>query len=609
MALTAVALLAASCLDGGASNPPATTATSASPTTTAPPPTAPPPTAAPTTTRPGPGPGGIARLGVEDEPTTLNGFLPGGASATTALIAHLHGARVAGVDGVTLEPVPLLITELPTLDNGGLTINDDGTMTVRYQIRPEAQWSDGIPVTGSDFAFTYQVVMDPELHIVKTGYEDIDPGSIAVADKAFQFTMAAPTLQVGFLFDEIIPRHVVEGSDFTADWNDRLWPSAGPFVVERWVAGDHMSLVRNPNYWVTDPATGQRLPYLDGIEVVFFTEARALAGAFARGEVDIMSPSPTDDLALIEQVDALAGEGAQIGMAPAPSWEHLGFQLGEKRLESNPGSYNRFVEFRQAVAHAIDRQAIADAVFGGRVSPLSSYVEVFDPELAGVGWEQYPYDPERARRLIDELCARDDTDCGTSSPTVVFTAADNSVGRLVVASLLGEMLQAAGIAYEEQLEPSSLFFGETMLAGSYDVAGWAWTGPSFGLAGLVAIHNVWDPDTPPPAGTNYHRIGTPAVSGAGEPFDQGQSSVVDDATERFAEVRDEMNLTVDPDRLASLVAEGEALLADNAWIVPLYQRVDVGAAWPDRIAGFVHNPSVGGDTWNAGFWYSLVRDG
>ena len=66
-----------------------------------------------------------------------------------------------------------------------------------------------------------------------------------------------------------------------------------------------------------------------------------------------------------------------------------------------------------------------------------------------------------------------------------------------------------------------------------------------------------------------------------------------------------MNGTVDDGRARGYIAEAEAILADQVVIIPLYQRLDPGAVWADTIAGYKHNPSQAGDTWNSEFWYRL----
>ena len=139
-----------------------------------------------------------------------------------------------------------------------------------------------------------------------------------------------------------------------------------------------------------------------------------------------------------------------------------------------------------------------------------------------------------------------------------------------------------------------MFFGETLETGNWDLGQWAWVGSS-GLAGLVAIHDVFDPDNAPVeesrGGANFYRWGT------------GDSSVIDDSTARFADVVDLMKATVDEAALRELIAEAEEILADQVVIIPLFSRPAVGVAWADEIGGYTFNPSDAGHTWNIESWY------
>jgi ABC-type oligopeptide transport system substrate-binding subunit len=69
--------------------------------------------------------------------------------------------------------------------------------------------------------------------------------------------------------------------------------------------------------------------------------------------------------------------------------------------------------------------------------------------------------------------------------------------------------------------------------------------------------------------------------------------------------RDLMNATVDETELKALISEAEKILADNLVIIPLYQRLDPGAVWADKIGGYKHNPSQAGDAWNIELWYRI----
>ena len=154
-----------------------------------------------------------------------------------------------------------------------------------------------------------------------------------------------------------------------ADWNDTMWLSAGPFIFDTWNKGEFIRLVRNDNYWKIDPATGQQLPYLDEVIFRFIPDTTALVNAWKARELDVINPPP--DVGQLEELIALEAEGASVEVLGGPVWEHLNFQLGDGRLARNPGSYNEHIEFRRAVAHAIDKDRIVDGSLRGRSSRLT----------------------------------------------------------------------------------------------------------------------------------------------------------------------------------------------------------------------------------------------
>jgi ABC-type transport system substrate-binding protein len=382
-----------------------------------------------------------------------------------------------------------------------------------------------------------------------------------------------------------------------------MWVSGGPFEFDQWQKGEFVRLTRNANYWKTDVVTGPQLPYLDSVIFRFIPETAALINAFKAREVDMINPPPS--IETIEDLQTLEGQGASVEVLSGPIWEHLTFQFGDGRLTRNPNSYNEVLEYRQAVAHTIDKSKIVDEILKGQVEPMDSYVEAFSPTLSQGSWAQYDYNPERAIELLADLCARDDTDCDARPVTTVFSTTSNNDARVTLSQLFVEMFEDVGIIYVNELEDSSLFFGETLDFGLWDLGEFAWVGTP-GFAGLIGIHDVWDPESAPPDGQNFYRYGTAAVEGADpDGFNQGPSSVIDEASMRIAELRDLMNSTVDVDELIVFMNEMETLVADNVVIIPLYARLDPGAVWADEIGGYKHNPSQAGDTWNIEEWYRV----
>ncbi len=590
--LIAFALVAAACSsandDAGGTEttaaPAPTTTAAPAPTTTAPAPTTTAP--APTTTeapleRPY---GGEAIVGDAQEPPTLNPFVPGGDNFIVSIVGQGYFAGVQEISGFTLELIPELVTELPTVENGGVTLNEDGTMTVSYTILDEAQWSDGEPITGQDFEYTLSVILDPDNPVDKTVYEDIDLDTLVVEDKAFEYTIAAPTALYELIFGTIIPQHSVEGTDFATAWNETMWPSAGPFIFDSWAKGESITLVRNDNYWKVDPETGQQLPYLDSVTFKFIPESESLITAFKAREVDIIQPDP--NTAIIETLQALQSEGARVEVLSGLVWEHLNFQFSDARFEMNEFSCNENYNMRLAVAQTVDKTVLTDEILAGQVEPLESFVDAFSPTLSQEAWSQYSVDNAAAADSYATAVEETGKDC-----SVTFSTTSNNDARVKMSELFVGMFEASGIPYTNELQDSSLFFGETLDNGQWDLGEWAWVG-SPGLSGLVGIFDVWDPESPPPDGGNYYRWGI------GE-----EGAYTDEATARFAEVRDELNATVDPAELEALINEGENLIADNLVIIPLYARLVTAAVWADEVGNFKHNPTQAGHTWNMEFWY------
>ena len=604
--LIAFALVAAACASEPDAVEETTTTTTAAPAATTT--TAAPATTTTTTEAPLVRPyGGEVIVADDQEPPTLNAFAPGGNNFIVGIIGQAYNAGVQEIDGFTLELIPELVTELPTVTNGGVTINDDGTMTVTYQIREEAVWEDGTPISGHDFEFTYDIIMNPDLPIGKATYEDIDPDSVVAGDKTFEYTLTAPTVLYDLLFGLILPAHAITPETFIEDWNDKMWPSAGPFIFDEWAQGEFVRVVRNPNYWKTDAETGQQLPYLDSVIFKFIPETEAIITAFKAREIDIIQPPPSSET--IETLQALEGEGARVEVLSGPVWEHLNFQFGPKRFDRNPNSCNENFNMRAAIAHTIDKTLLTDEILAGQVEPLQSYVEAFSPLLSQASWAQYTHDVAKATEFYAAAVAETGKEC-----SVVFSTTSNNDARVKMSELFVGMFEASGIPYENELVDSSVFFGEWLDAGTWDLGEWAWVG-SPGLSGLVSIHDVFDPEQPPPLGSNYYRWGTSELSDEEYEGDNAvyagsnESSVKDAATARYAEVRDLMNETVDDVELLALINEAENILADNLVIFPLYARLVTAAVWEDEVGGFKHNPTTASHTWNIENWWRVDLEG
>ncbi len=617
-------------------------------------------------------------------PVQLNPLLGGGG---VEFVWWAYSGGVWRIDANEGKLVPDLVTELPSTTNGGLRLNPDGSMTVRYEIDPDALWSDGVPVSGDDFAFTYDVVTgtvarieaareseEPEIVATDCGndvtmadlevlgsswYEGIVPGSVRAGPKTFEYTLAEASGYSEQLFWRVVPKHAVEGTDFVRDWIDRAWPSAGPFVIESFTPRLEMGMVRNENYWRIDPESGQRLPYLDRFVLsefldeaaarlpeeyrrfhrIFnecgFEEAVAAVGLrfgdpddlafvdaafqeFTDVQIELYLDGVLSDLplqAFDERVSRLQGEGLEFRFVDSGIWEHLAFHYGDNRLRSNQDSLVEHLEFRTAVAHAIDRDKLAAEALGVPVEPIDSLVDAFSAQSFGAAWGIYDHDPEEARRQLSLLCDRLARDCEADPPALVFTWDAFRPDRRKLGELLAEMLGAVGITVE--LEAQELFQLVGLGGGCqpWEMTTFAWASNE-GFAPLLGSFLAFDP------ADNVYAWGIPEVTGiADDPdtpdcdesliWNQGPSAARNEFTERYGDLVSRVQQTADPASYLPAFAEMEDILAERVVMIPLYRRPFASSHDSDVLGGYgyewqLQQPQV---LWNVDRWYRADLSG
>ena len=304
--------------------------------------------------------GGIVRAGIVGELSGMNPYLIG-ADRSLLAIHHLVAASAFRLDPTTHDLVPGVVVALPTLGNGGLTINPEGTMTVRIEVDRDAFWSDARRVSGADFVRTYEVVQAHHEVVhpdIVAAFDRIVAGSLAIDGASVQFTLDAPTLDLAGLFAQLVPAHQVDVDSFLEAWLAEPWESAGPFVLGG-TSGNVLTFVPNPQYRRLGD-DGARLPYLDGIEVQLYESTELAVAALSDGAVDVVGAIDEPDLvSIVSQV-----EGVHVDVRRGPGWEQIGFQFGPGALATNAASVIDRAQIRRAVLAALDRAAIADAVHG-----------------------------------------------------------------------------------------------------------------------------------------------------------------------------------------------------------------------------------------------------
>lgn len=287
------------------------------------------------------------------------------------------------------RPFPKLVTELPTMENGG--VSEDGTV-ITLKLRDDIVWSDGTPLTADDFVFTYEMIVN-ESNTVSSMYPYDKLDSVEAADeRTVVMTFAEPLASwQSSLWKGIMPKHILEpvfevdGSIDEAEWNLAPTVSCGPFSFAEWESGSYLHMVKNPNYWLGEPK-------IEEVYFQFVPDDASQTAALIAGDADLGTFPPLSD------VPALEAGGLRIITQSGGYSEGWFFNFREM---ASPGA--RDVKVRQAIAQAIDREGINEDLLLGLThapetlwDPLMAYGYV-SPDI--VPWK---YDPEAAKELLEE---------------------------------------------------------------------------------------------------------------------------------------------------------------------------------------------------------------
>jgi peptide/nickel transport system substrate-binding protein len=391
---------------------------------------------------------------LRSEPERYNRYAEGTAAAD--LVSLLVDGRLVRVNRSTDTIEPALAESW--------TMSDDGR---RYTLalRRDVRFSDGTPFTAADVLFSARALYDPRVSSplasgTRIGGEPIT--FAAVDDFTVTMTLPAPFAPGLRLLDNlpILPRHRLEAALDAGTFND-AWrvgtPLAeiaglGPFVLAEHAAGQRLVFERNPHYWRTGDE-GERLPYLDRLVVLIVPDQNTEALRLAAGDIDLMSNGdirPEDYASYKRASDAGQLRLLDVGVGLDPNL--LWFNLTPATATRLPWLHDRRV--RQAIALAVDRQAMADTVYLGAAVPVYGPVTPGNQVWASPSAPSYPHDPARARALLAEAGLTDRNgdgmlDDGQGRPVrfTIVTQKGNTL-RERSAAVVQEHLRQVGVAVD-----------------------------------------------------------------------------------------------------------------------------------------------------------------
>jgi peptide/nickel transport system substrate-binding protein len=494
-------------------------------------------------------------VGYDREPDTLNRF-------STHI---LEDTMICISEGLTvwnerMEAVPVLANVVPSPENGLVRVLDDGRLEVTWQLRSGIRWHDGAPFTSKDVAFTVATINSPDYNPESTeGFDLIE--SVATPDD-LTAVVTYENVYAGYqdqFWRGALPSHVLEGKDVNAfPEYDRRPIGTGPYKVKEWRTGQHLLLERNEEYW-------RGAPRIREILFRFLPSSNTRVNQLRAGEVHVVDNVPLDKLDELEGV-----EGLELSRTMANSYAHVALNLKEVPAF-------RDLRVRQAIAHAIDRRAIAEDVLEGVVTVVDSVIQpmswAFDPRVTF-----YPYDPAKAKALLAEAGYRDENGDGIvekDGAPLSFpgtTRSGHAEWELVL-QVVQAQLRAVGVGMEiRNYEPTLL--GELWFGGKLPFFLSAWTLPAD-----PEITLFFASDRTPPRGRNIYYY----------------------ENDELTRILYSSDRTVDREKRKELLFEAQRIVAREAPVIPLYNRTIV-SAFPAALRNVKPNPTNAGLFWNVHAW-------
>ena len=369
------------------------------------------------------------------------------------------------------EPVPDALSEIPTIENGD--VSRDG-LTLKYKLRPNIKFHDGVPMTSKDLWFTWTCVMNKHNNVITTdGYKDI--ASIDYRDPhvaVFHMKKVyAPFLQQIFGVNgnaPILPEHLLaKFNDDKGSFNTAPFQSApvgsGPFKFVEWQRGSSVRMDAFADFFLGRPKLNEVIYSIMPDENTMLTQLRT-------HEIDMEIRGSG---VLWDQYKSLPDT---VAIHPQEYvYDHIDFNITHPPLGD--------LQVRRALAFAIDRKTILDKIYHG----LGELVPADESPSIGKAYEpnvmRYPYDPAKAKSILDADGWQSGSDGirvknGVRLAFNYSTQNESTVGLRIQEQVL-RYWHDIGVEANVKNTPTALFFDNTRIGilqgGHYDVASFAWT--------------------------------------------------------------------------------------------------------------------------------------
>jgi peptide/nickel transport system substrate-binding protein len=488
-------------------------------------------------------------------------------------------------------------------------ISDDN-LEIVYTLRPNLKWSDGQPLTAEDVVFTYnQLYLNPDIpsgmqDVLKIGESGAFPQVTKINERQVKFTVPEPFAPfLGVTGASIFPAHVlketVEQKDesgnlkFLSTWSVDTPPeklvASGAYKLKSYATAQRLVFEENPYYW-KKTAVNKDIPYIKRViwEIVESTDT--FLTQFRSGSLNSVEVKP-EYFSLLKQEEEKGNFKIYNG-GPDYTTSYLAFNLNTGKQNGKPvvnpikSRWFNNLNFRQAVAYALNRQRMVKNIYRGLGQPQQSFISVqspfYNPDLKG-----YDYNLEKAKQLLQEAGFK------YNPQGQLFDAQGNRVKFTLNTNTGNEIREAIGNQVEEDLEAIGIDVNfktinfnvlTSRMGGSL-----AWEAIILGFTGGNEPNsgaNVWLPD----GNSHVFNLATPAE---GKPL---EGRVVADWETEIGRLFIKAARELDEAKRKAIYAEIQELVSAKVPFIYLVNPYSM-AAVRNTIEG-VEYSALGGAFWN-----------
>lgn len=519
--------------------------------------------------------------------------------AVVSTVTVQEGDRVLDDTGTPVDLAKGTVIRPTGCRSSDCAITFDGTpvemdqIVATFKLLPNLKWSDGEPLTADDAVYGYELVGDPDTPAAKYTYERTT--SFVAKDELTAVWTGLPgymdsTYFINFWIPQ--PRHLWQtqlhytAKDLvSAEESSRMPIGWGPFNMKEWVAGDHITVEKNPLYF----RASEGLPLIDTVVFRVIKDSNAAIAQLISGECDIV----TQDVALEDQAQLLLQLEEQGVIVPVfltgTSREHLDFGIDPVESYDRPDFF-KDVRVRQAIAYCLNRQEVVDTILYGRSIVLDGYVPPEHPLYAGDMLTTYPYDPDKGKALLEEVGWKDIDGDGVREAQGVAGIKDGTKFEVKWQSTTASFRVQYMQIFQNHLTECGLKVNlENMPATQYFASGP--DGPVFGrqfdLASFTTSTGV-----EPPCDSYASWLIPNEVNGWDSDNDPGFNNPEYDAACRRA-----LQALPGTEDYIQGHKEAQRIYSEQIPALPLFLRLKI-AAYRPNVVGFIMDPTENSEMWN-----------